>query len=152
MEKKEETSTKEDYLILLDVNGLLGTKTKDTFKLHSGAKSFISFCYDIARVGIFSSMYRKNIFKVLDDILTEEQKHDMYVIFDRDSCVSDPAAENPWDTIKNLNLIRGTCSKFKKIILCDDTESKVRFNDDNEVIVSTDYEYIKKELVSRLHI
>lgn len=140
---------KEDYLILLDVNGLLGTKTKDSFHLHNGATSFISFCYDVGRVGIFSSMYRKNIFKILDDILTEEQKHDIYIVFDRDSCSLDPDGKNPWDTIKNLSSIRDKCTKFKKIILCDDSESKIRFNNKEEIIVSVDYENIKSEIMKR---
>jgi hypothetical protein len=140
----------EDVLILLDIDGILVTKTDKGFAVREGARDFVLWCWSQGKVGIYSSMYMKNILKKLKFILTTTEIKQLFCIFDRSYTKHDPEGKNSWDTLKDLKFISEIHPEFK-IILCDDTQAKVRYIPENFVIVSTDLEEIKKQLIKKIN-
>lgn len=141
----------EDVLILLDVDGILVTKTNKGFSVRESAREFVIWCLSQCKVGIYSSMYKKNILKKLNATLFTQEIDSLFCIFDRSYVQIDPEGKNNWDTLKDLKFVYEMYPSFRKIILCDDSYSKVRYNPTESVIVSTDLEEIKKQLIKKIN-
>ncbi len=145
-------------LIILDINGVIGNRSyKDNkFILYEGAKDFLNYCYELYSVGFYSSMVKKNLDTILKDILTPDQISKTICILDRRYTKKDESGKDPWSTTKDVNLIK---DKFKgyKVLICDDDESKMKFNDPNDYIIVQkfedevkNFEYIKNEIINKL--
>ncbi len=141
----------ENNLILLDVDGILISKDGSKCSVRNGAKDFVMYCFTIGKVGIYSSMYMKNITKKLGMVLTKDEINSLFCIFDRSYTYKDPEGVNDWDTLKDLKFISDMYPSIERVVLCDDTYSKVRYIDKDSVIISTDLEEIKKQLIKKLN-
>jgi hypothetical protein len=145
-------------LLLLDINGVLCTKTTDadliaqydaaniiklktyTILLRPGVRKFIGQCFDEFDVGFFSSTTWRNASAILDAILAPEQRKKCVLMWFRDRTKLDPrwgkdSTIQAHDTIKLLSDVWQcpTINEARKYgphntIMCDDSEAKHIYN------------------------
>lgn len=158
-------------LLLLDLHGVLCCKAEDKarfalgpdvldfyhyrVKLRTGYKPFIEHCFARYSVGIYSSTTERNATKILDRLLTTEQRRSLVVCWFRDRTRLDPdygtdEAIQRHDTVKHLSdvLACPTVNEHRRYslyntIMVDDSPSKLRFMPkgqqiSNVVIATTD--------------
>lgn len=147
-----------NVLLLLDVNGILGERkySSDTFEKYEGLSDFLDYCYQNYKVGFYSSMVKKNLMKILKEILTETQFRSTISILDRNFTSVDPEGKNPWDTLKDIKLIKDRFEGYR-VLMCDDNASKMRLNNPNDYIIANNklsgdehFEYIKREIIKNI--
>lgn len=152
-------------LLVLDINGVLCRKYRQPppvksklkiIKLPSykvvfrpGYKEFLKFCYQHYDIGYFSSTSPINAGKILYKMLTVDQRNANVFEWFRDRTRIDPEdlhEEYP-RTIKNLTdifthpYINATNIYHRaNTLICDDSPSKVRFNNPLNVILTQPFD------------
>lgn len=124
-------------LLVLDVNGVLGIKEK-RFIYYKGVKEFIDYSFLNYEVAFFSSMKEENLHKILINLLTTEQILRAKFIYGRAETEPDPDPINNWDTIKDIQKIRGRYPEYQ-VLACDDDIRKLRFNSTEDYVIVPKY-------------
>ena len=154
-------------LLLLDLNGFLVYKERDkeyeceyecitipNFKLYirPGAKEFVSKLLDTYDVAIYTSTTYTNVSKIIKVLFTKDQEQKLKFIWCRDRTLFDPdygddSSVEFFATVKNLDQIwRNPSVNYKRLynknntIICDDDETKVRFNDPANYLIVDRFE------------
>lgn len=150
-------------LLILDINGVLCCKvSKDskigdalellvlnayTIIMRPGYREFLDFCYKNYTVAFFSSTTYSNASVILEKLLTHEQKSATAFCWFRDRTHSDPDYQKDsniriHDTIKILSDVFDDPTvnaehKYhsRNTLLCDDSKTKNRFNNSNNVVI-----------------
>jgi len=152
-------------LLILDLNGVLCRKTKtdqlsndNVIKLSNynvvlrpGLYEFLNVCYQKYDVGFYTSTKRQNAVTILNGILTKFQQNETvcrlyreFTQLDPDYLI-DPDTEKH-DTIKLLSVIfnhplinESRKYNYSNTIICDDSLTKLRFNNLENVIIIPTY-------------
>lgn len=141
------------FLVLLDINGILGVKT-DTkpenqeyiscrsyyFIIRPNIREFLTKLREFATVGIFSSTNYTNVAAILS-VIDPEFKKTFTPLMDRSMTAFDPNTKGV-ETVKNLDIfwsnpVHNSNRKWNSgnTLLIDDDYSKVRFNDEKNILV-----------------
>lgn len=111
---------------------------------------FLSMCFDKFDVGFFSSMTERHGSQILDILLTKEQKEQVKFIWYRDKTRPDPdfgikPEITNYDTIKMAQDIVDSFDRYKleDILICDDSETKLRFNKSENTCVIRSFNLAK---------
>jgi hypothetical protein len=137
------TGTSMDILIMLDLNGTLvhrsgyvaGQKWKYTLRPYLGL--FLGFLFSRYKVGIWTSGTRHGMRGIVRNIFGQYYKQLTYKWY-RDRCDLRPTEERPWNTVKDMNKLKG---KFKSVIMIDNS---------NEKMVGLDEDHVQYEVPSFL--
>lgn len=129
---------KDRYLLILDINGVLC----DTIKYNNESKrirrkhvtKFLDKCYKKYDIAFFSSMTKHNFIRIINRLLTKNQINNTVFFWHRDYTDPDPNGKK-WDTIKNLSKVKLLFPSYKKMLICDDSFSKIRFNQPCEILI-----------------
>lgn len=165
-----EPATMSRKLIVLDINGVLCTKTQDNVEKNEGIKlatynvifrpeyrKFLNFCYENYDVGFFSSTTYKNASLILKKLLTPEQYKKTVFMWFRDRTVLDPDFNKDpeikqFDTIKRLSDIidnpivnHDRRYNYQNTVLIDDSQRKTRFNDPFNIVIVPPYDGSKED-------
>jgi hypothetical protein len=147
-----------EKLVLLDINGLLCCKIKKNVEINKSSeildlnsykvilrphyKEFLDFVYNNYKVGFFSSTCEWNAKEILNKLLNKEQKKLTVLMWFRDRTHIDPDSIDTYDTIKKLedvfdNPVFNVKRKYHSgnTILIDDSKTKTRFNNPNNIII-----------------
>ena len=131
-------------------------------------EEFLTFCFNYAEVGFFSSAYYKNINLIIKIILNNYVKLGLYskvkFIWGRYHTHPDQDGGN-LNTIKLLSDVFKSSSinppsvrnltwdnrlySFKNTIICDDSHNKVRFNPKNNILIIKSYNFDKIILMKK---
>lgn len=136
-------------LIVLDINGMLCIKLEKRtpgsvrcpsydVKLRPYVTEFLHHMYTYYKVAFFSSTTEKNAIPICNALLTEEQRNNTLFFWFRDKTRTDPES-NDHSTIKLVHDIREIYD-YAKILIIDDSATKLRFNHASEVLVCDTYE------------
>lgn len=148
----------EDFLILLDVNGIFGYKSEEriyegdviqcanyTFVLYPEVRNFIETLRERYTVGIFSSTRFTNIANVLGHIDPNFRKT-FTPLMDRVMTSFDPDSNDEITTVKYLetfwsNPIHNAKRKWsaENTLLIDDSTQKVRFNFEKNILLVKEF-------------
>ena len=133
--KADEVKKKFQVLILFDLNGTLGFKSKQSIKdlkpdyisknikfyVRPGIEELLEELYKNTRVkiGFYSSMIKKNIIPILSAVYSKSKllkaiNSKNYLIFDRECCTVTPTEKDPYFSVKDLDKIRKS-ELFKKL-------------------------------------
>jgi hypothetical protein len=142
-------------LIVLDIHGVLFKKVNNKYIPAENVKDFLAFCYANFNVGYYSSMIKSNIIKSLNLLLSESQLKETIFIYDRTKCEIDIMGDNPWDTLKSIDIIKLEYPNYSKIIICDDTYNKLRYNPiENYILVNPDNDnylyHLKMDILNKI--
>jgi len=144
-------------LLVLDLNKtLIFRKNKNIIIKRPYLEEFKEFCFSRSDVAIYTSMLQKNI--NLKEIFNEKEISKLIFVWDRKKTLSDKDGINEWDTIKSLDKIKQKYPEYKKIIIIDDSENKLRFIDNYNKIIITPFEDINeseevlKKLITEIEI
>lgn len=166
-----------DVLILLDINGILGYKSEDEvlgrddvkcgnyfFCFYTGVKEFIQNLREKYTVGIFSSTRYFNVSTILG-VIDPNFKKNFTPLMDRSMTSFDPDYDiddriKEFDTVKYLktfweNPVHNADRKWSEnnTIIIDDSIMKVRFNDDRNILIITefvDYETLLQQIEEKV--
>ncbi len=163
-------------LIVLDLNGVLCFRSRihpnsnfdhlglECFKIRDKmiyirpfAREFIKYCLKYYQLGFFTSTTKKNAYPILKRLISPEDWSSVKFFWYRKQTDPDPdIGKNPltrkYSTIKLIEPILKSpyinCN-YQDIIICDDTEQKLRFiPESNKIIVKsfdlTEYLHCKK--------
>ena len=148
-----------EKLLLLDINGVLCYRTtedisgelviklpKCSVALRPGYQIFLDFCYYRYKIAFFSSTTYQNANDILETLLTPNQKKRTLFRWFRDRTHYDPDT-NDHSTIKLLsdvfdNPVVNSYRQFtsRNTLLCDDSPSKIRFNNPNNIVLINPFE------------
>lgn len=115
--------------------------------IRPGVREFLSFCYEYADVGFFSSTTEQNARAVLDLILTYEQRMKTKFFWYRDRTKIDPdyginPEINDYDTVKILaDVLQSPYINPRRVydvyntVICDDTPRKMKHNNRKNVLM-----------------
>ena len=121
-------------LILLDLNGSLVLRYNGRVFKRKGLNEFIDYCQSVADVAIYTSMMKKNI--RLSDYFQRHQIKQIRFVWDRIHTLQDPEPVFEWSTIKLIP--ENLRHEYSKILIIDDSESKVRFiQDESKIVIPT---------------
>ena len=144
-----------NILLVLDLNKtLILRKSHNNVIKRKYFKEFKEFCFSVSDVSIYSSMLEKNM--ELNRIFTDEEIKKLIFVWDRKKTIIDKDGYNSWDSIKSLDIIREEYPNYEKIIIIDDSESKLRFvSKDNKIIIQPfvkedESEEVLKELINEI--
>lgn len=157
-------------LLVLDINGLFGIKSKvapakdsnsnhinlgyQYFYFRSGALDFVNDMAEQYDLAIFSSTTFPNIRKILEHLNCFKK---FKFVFARDRCeldVEDMTLQNVsgYDTVKKLTAIWRSPEQnatlqysSKNTLICDDEVKKVRFNDPSNYLIIKGFEVGEQE-------
>jgi len=144
-------------LLVLDLNKtLILRKNKNIIIKRPYLEEFKEFCFSRSDVAIYTSMLQKNI--NLKEIFNEKEISKLIFVWDRKKTLSDKDGINEWDTIKSLDKIKQKYPEYKKIIIIDDSENKLRFiHNYNKIIIPpfediNESEEVLKKLITEIEI
>ena len=140
-------------LLILDINGVLCCKIANQVVLRPDYKEFLSFCFDNFTVAFFSSTTYKNANAIINKLLSSEQRSKVAFFWYRDRTRKDHEMGG-YSTIKNLidvfdNPVINKENKYNKYntLICDDSPTKLRFNDEQNVIIVQEFKGDKEDQV-----
>jgi hypothetical protein len=127
VELNVKSSTSNHKLIMLDMNGTLIHRYE--YKPNQPRKYtqrpylvlFFRFLFRRYKVGIWTSGKESNMRPIAKAIFGNYYKQLTYEWY-RDQCDLRPTEEKPWNTIKDMNKLKG---KFKSVIMIDDSKEKI---------------------------
>lgn len=150
-------------VVILDLNGVLIHKTRiwnlkydfvkivrnetgDIFIIRNDLDKFLNNIITKYKVGIYSSTTKKKVDFIINSIFTKEQKNSLLFILNRESTIIDIDKNDGYSTLKSLdNIIDKYNIDKKNILICDDTESKLRLIDSKNKIVVDQSKYFEKD-------
>jgi len=122
-----------DLLLVLDLDGTLLLRKHKKIHKRKYLNEFLEYCFNNYNVAIYTSMLKNNMQATLNTIMTPNQIDKLLFIWCREYTIPDPDPINRWDTIKSIKLIQDVYNYH--IILVDDSERKVRFENPNNIIL-----------------
>jgi len=133
-------------LLVLDINGVLCCKVPSggNIKLRSYevkfrpyVKEFLNYAYKNFNVAFFSSTTEPNARMILNALLDEEQREKTVFYWFRDKTKKDEELGGH-ETIKLASDVKQEYGE--RILIIDDSASKMRFNDPKDYIICKSYD------------
>ncbi|PKS05368.1 hypothetical protein jhhlp_008742 [Lomentospora prolificans] len=150
-----ETSTKQDLLVILDLNGTLlyrpkASKKPSSFVARPWAVEFVAYCVENFTTVIWSSAQPRNVKAMVDKLLPADIRGKLVAIWDRDRFDLDPRSYHN----------KVVCYKQLKIVWSDQVVSKAhpnslrngRWTQANTVLIDDSPEKAKSEPYNHLEV
>lgn len=100
-----QTQLQRAYLLVLDLNGVLGARQKKTvFEKRPHIDQFIKFALTNFVVSVWTSCEERNGRQILEDLFGDDRDRLLFTMF-RGDCTPSPTPDRPYATKKNLQVI-----------------------------------------------
>ncbi len=126
-----------EMLIVLDLDGVVWERNGRNISPTDGVHEFLAKCFEIAKVGFYTSSAYKNVVSGLHDLLTPEQEEETAFLWTRNMCEKAPTKDKPHGTQKPLIKIykRFKCYGPLTTVIVDDSAEKMLQNPPNNTVI-----------------
>lgn len=99
------------YLVVLDLNGILGARDKGIFVPRPNLNTFLKFIFEHFVVAVWTSGIKKNADQIIGEIFGPQRNYGVDYVkkllfsWDREQTTKNPTPEKPYGTIKELSKI-----------------------------------------------
>lgn len=99
------TQLQRAFLLVLDLNGVLGARQKKTlFERRPHLETFLKFALTNFVVSVWTSCEERNGKQIIEDLLEDDRDRLLFTFF-RGDCTPNPTVDRPFGTVKNLQRI-----------------------------------------------